>query len=87
MAELRLPVGAEELLRYFEAVDREYPGEHWRNGAAMCRRWLALLADGASQTAIDEFVARLEAEKDHGSGWLDLGMQFRHWAKSQGFRA
>jgi hypothetical protein len=43
MAELRLPIGAEELLRYFESIDREYPGEHWRNGAAMCRRWQVLL--------------------------------------------
>ena len=39
MAELRLPIGAEQLLRYFEGVDREYPGEHWRNGAEMCRQW------------------------------------------------
>lgn len=87
MAELRLPVGAEKLLRYFESIDREYPGEHWRNGAEMCRRWLQLLADGATQTDIDQFVARLESEPGSGSGWLDLGMQFRHWARSQGFKA
>ena len=87
MAELRLPVGADQLLRYFEGVDREYPGEHWRNGAAMCRRWQELLSGQPAQADIDAFVARLEAEPNYGSGWLDLGMQFRHWARQRGFRA
>ena len=82
-----MPVGAEQLLRYFEGVDREYPGAHWRNGAAMCRRWQALLAGRPTQADIDAFVARLEAELNPGSGWLDLGMQFRHWARQSGFRA
>jgi hypothetical protein len=87
MAELRLPVGAEQLLRYFEGVDREYPGQHWRNGAEMCRRWQALLTGHPTQADIEDFVTRLEAEPNYGSGWLDLGMQFRHWARSRGFRA
>jgi hypothetical protein len=87
MEELPLPVGAEQLLRYFEGVDREHPGPHWQNGAEMCRRWLGLLAGNPSQADIDAFVARLEVEPNCGSGWLDLGMQFRHWARSRGFRA
>ena len=87
MAELRLPVGAEELLRYFEGVDRASPGEHWRNGAAMCRRWQEMLAGQPMQADIDAFVARLEAEPNYGSGWMDLGLQFRHWARQCGFRA
>lgn len=87
MADIRLPVGADELLQYFEGVNRKYPGEHWCNGAAMCRRWLALISDGATQADIDQFVARLESEPHPGSGWFDLGLQFRHWARSQGFKA
>lgn len=86
MAESRPPV-ADRFLRYFEGVDREYPGDHWHNGAEMCRRWQELLAGQPTQADIDAFVARLEAEPNPGSGWLDLGMQFRHWARQQGFRA
>ena len=88
MAEIRLPHGANELLQYFEGVNREYPGEHWRNGAEMCRRWL-LLADvpGVSQVDIDAFVARLRSEPNPGSGWTDLGMQFKYWARTRGFAA
>lgn len=80
------PRGAEELLQYFEGVDRDYPGEHLRNGAEMCRRWQVLMTTLPTQADIDTFVARLEAEPNFGTGWLDLGMQFRHWALQQGFR-
>ncbi len=88
MGELRLPVGAEQLLRYFEGVDREYPGEHWRNGAEMCRRWLSLTGvPRVSQSEVDDFITRLEAERSPGSGWIDLDLQFRHWARSRGLTA
>lgn len=87
MGQMQLPVGADELLRYFEGVSREHAGEHWHNGVEMCRRWLQLIATGATQIDVDEFVARLQSEKDHGSGWVDLGLQFRHWARSRGFTA
>jgi hypothetical protein len=87
MAEGRSSTEAEKFLRYFEGVAGQYPGEHWRDGAELCRRWLALLSSGATQPDIDEFVARLEAEKNQGSGWLDLSMQFRRWARANGFRA
>jgi hypothetical protein len=53
----------------------------------MCRRWQALLTGQPTQADIEDFVTRLEAEPNYGSGWLDLGMQFRHWARSRGFRA
>ena len=81
-----LPVGAAELLRYFERVDREYPDAHWRKGAEMCRRWLHLTCRSASQQDVDEFVRDLSAERSPGSGWLDLGMQFRAWARDRGFK-
>jgi len=87
MAETRTPIDEERLLRYFESVDRMYSGEHWRNGAEMCRRWLQLHRDGATQGDVNQFLARLEAASDSGSGWLKLGMRFRPWARSQGFHA
>jgi hypothetical protein len=87
MTEDRLPRGPAELLGYFEFVGGKNPDNHWRNGADMCRWWLAFIANGATQTDIDKFVARLESEPNSGSGWLDLGMQFRHWARTQGFNA
>jgi hypothetical protein len=46
----------------------------------MCDWWLRLCA-----AEIDLFIERLDGEKDGGSGWLDLGLQFRHWARGQGF--
>jgi hypothetical protein len=88
MGELRLPVGANELLQYFEGVNREYSGAHWRNGIAMCRKWLDLDArKDLVQEDIDQFVARLNAERNCGSGWPDMRMQFIAWALRRGFRA
>ncbi len=85
MSEIRFPRGADKLLQYFEGVNREYPAAHWQNGAEMCRRWLSLTeASDLSQADVDAFVARLKAESNPGSGWMDLGMQFRHWARSRG---
>jgi hypothetical protein len=83
---ISLPVGAAELLRYFEGVDREYPEAHWRRGAEMCRQWLRLTSGPVTQRDIDEFVGKLDGEQSPGSGWLDLGMQFRSWARDRGFK-
>jgi hypothetical protein len=85
MANLRLPRGPDELLGYFAGVNRDYPAKQWEAGVELCHWWLRLLAEGATQPEIDRFVARLESEPCTGSGWLDLGMQFRHWARSSGF--
>jgi len=78
---ISLPIGASELLRYFEGVDRGYPDPHWRRGAEMCRKWLRLTAGPVTQQDVDEFVRLLNSEVSPGSGWLDLGMQFRAWAQ------
>lgn len=86
MEKISLPVGAAELLRYFEDVEREYPDPHWRNGAEMCRQWLCLTSGPLTQEDVDEFVRKLVAEQNPGSGWLDLGMQFRAWARDRGFK-
>ena len=87
MTEGCLPVGAKELLEYFEGVAREHPEEHWRSGADLCRWWLCLAAGPIGQGDVDQFIQRLESEKAAGSGWLDLGLQFRAWARTQGFAA
>jgi hypothetical protein len=85
--ELRLPQGAAELLAYFEGVSRANPHPHWRAGAEVCRRWMVLADGPVTQAEIDRFVARLESEPTPGRGWIDLDLQFRHWARGQGFAA
>ena len=85
MAQTRFPDGPNELLAYFEDVNREYPGQHWQDGAEMCRQWLQLITSSSTQIDIDQFTKRLDSEKNPGSGWVDLGLQFRHWARSRGF--
>ncbi len=80
------PTGPLKLLRYFERCDRERPDAHWQAGVAMCRLWLELLEAEVQQADVDAFLARLEAERNPGSGWVDLGMQFRFWARSSGFK-
>ena len=86
MKELSLPVGPAELLRYFEAVAQTESDPYWRKGVEMCQRWLKLAAGPVSQGAVDEFLDELKAERNPGSGWLDLGMQFRAWARDRGFK-
>jgi len=84
-AELRLPVGAAQLRHYFEEMARAHPDPHWRNGVVLCNQWLGLIAGPATQADIDRFIARLDSEPEPGSGWLDLAIQFRAWARAQGF--
>lgn len=85
------PMGAQwadKLLQYFEGVNWQDPGDHWRDGAEMCRRWLCLLsAEDVSQRDVDTFIARLRMEPNRGTGWIELDIQFRHWARSRGFAA
>lgn len=88
MREIKLPVGVDELRCYFASVSAEYPEDpHWKNGVEMCDRWLQLSGSpSVTQTDIDLFIKRLAEEKDAGSGWLDLGIQFRYWARLHGFQ-
>ncbi len=82
----KLPVGAAELLRYFENAARQHPDPHWTRGAEMCRDWLRLMSGPATERDVQELFRRLEAEENPGSGWLDLRLQFRAWAREQGFK-
>ena len=81
-----MTTGAEELLGYFERSEGD---PHMARGAEMCRRWIALHAQGAavSQGDVDAFLATLEAESSPGSGWQELGKVFRGWARERGFEA
>lgn len=80
--------GARQLLVYFERLRRGSSDPRGARGAEMCRRWMTLQERGeVSQNDIDAFLAGLEAEPEPGSGWMDLGMQFRHWARTRGFQA
>jgi len=86
MNEISLPIGPAGLLQYFDAVARETDDPHFRKGAAMCRQWLRLISGPVTQREVDEFIDELETEQDPGSGWVDLGMQFRAWARDQGLK-
>jgi hypothetical protein len=83
---VRLPNGPEELLNYFEDVNRDYPDQRHRDGAEMCRLWMNLKSLGASQSDVDEFRSRLRDSPHKGSAWLDLEMQFEKWALTREFR-
>lgn len=78
---------ARQLLRYFERTHHDCGDEQMRRGAAICRRWLEMTASGTTQAAIDDVAAALEAEASPGSGWVDLGLRFKHWARERGFSA
>ena len=82
-----LPEGPEQLRSYFAGVSARNPDQpHWTNGVMMCDWWLRLCAAASvTQTEIDSFIRRLDDEKDNGTGWLDLGLQFKHWARGRGF--
>ena len=79
-----LPNGPLELRTYFASVDPLHNTEkrydpHWQHGVDMCDWWLRLQSKSdLCQDDIDAFLKRHRAEKDHGSGWLDLGLQFTH---------
>lgn len=87
MRERALPTGPEQFLQYFEDAARESDDPHWRNGVETCTRWLALTDGLVTQTEIDQLIARLDAEPDPGTGWVDLDLQFRAWARDRGFTA
>lgn len=87
MTEIALPTAPEQLLHYFEAVARKSGDPRSRNGAEMCARWLALIDRFVTQAEIHQFLERLSAEPDPGTGWLDLELQFRAWARDKGFAA
>lgn len=72
--------GAGGLLRYFERIGNA-------EGAELCRRWLDLQSKSTgSKQDINTFLKDLEREQERnpGSGWTDLEMQFQDWARSQG---
>jgi hypothetical protein len=86
--EINLPKGPNQLEAYFASVNQSYPRRRWaKNGIQMCRWWAEFQeAEAPTQADIDAFLALLNAETDIGSGWVDLGLQFSHWARQRGFR-
>ncbi len=72
---------------FLSRAAKEPRDPHWRNGVAMCDRWLALMArSDVSQTEIDAFIQRLDTEPDCGTGWVEMGLRFRAWARKKGFK-
>lgn len=77
MREIRLPHGVQELLEYFLPMNQEYPVTHWEKGIQMCDEWLSMSnRSDVTQAEVDTFLLRLGSQKNPGSGWIDLGMQF-----------
>jgi hypothetical protein len=82
---IRIPTGAHELLRYFEDLTARNPSAHYQHGVAMCLRWIELIDKGASQSDITGYLSQLKSELEPGTGWIDLGLQFKSWARASGF--
>ena len=77
---------ADLLIKYFRRMAAANPTvEHWTRGIAMCERWLEMIRGAPTQGDVDEFLQRLLAEQDAGSGWHDLNLRFSAWAASSGF--
>jgi hypothetical protein len=88
MGEVKMPHIAEKLLRYFEHTQRNYPDQHWQNGVDMCHCWLALYnSPEVLQSDIDAFLSLVESESNPGTGWIELDVMFRQWARSVGHAA
>ncbi len=77
---------ADDLLEYFVRFAKEQPAvEEWAHGARLTRRWLDLMgAPTVKQTDVTELVRELEAFPDPGSGWFDLLIRVRYWARKSG---
>ena len=76
----------DKMRRYFVRVGSESPDPHWANGVMMCDWWIRLQeARIIPQSEIDSFLKRLAEEKNPGSGWLEIHLQFKIWAKEHGF--
>ena len=76
----------QQMLAYFERQSRENTDPHWQRGVEMCRHW-ADIKKSPSQATIDQFLLDFSAESNPGTGWIDLGLRFRFWARSEGFEA
>jgi len=78
--------GVGRLLQYFQAMASADPNPQWRAGIELCKRWALLQSSQLTQTTISDFIARLDAEHNPGSVWLDFREQFIHWAWNRGFK-
>jgi len=77
----------QDLLMYFVRLAEEQPGvEQWSEGAALTRRWIALVeGGGVTETQVTALLDDLARRPNPGSGWLDLWLRVRYWASQQGF--
>jgi hypothetical protein len=77
---------AQNLLNYFQETANLDPNPKWKLGAEVARTWLELInAPLASQEDIDALVEIISQYKSQSSGWFDLGIGVRHWARSKGY--
>lgn len=82
---LNIP-GPHKLIKYFRHQYESSHDEHYKNGMSLCEKWISLLKNpDVHQGDISDFIAILNEEKNYGSGWIDLKLQFKAWARHNGF--
>jgi len=78
----------EKAKRYFERLAQQNPSPHGGNGVAICQQFLELQhRQAVSQSDVDNLLARLVAEPSPGTGWYEVEILCRHWARQRGFEA
>src|SRR4051812_28828545 len=76
---------AENLVKYFERIIREYDGgEVWQKGLKTAQEWLRLIdSESASQVELSTFIDIVHANRYRTSGWADLASGAYHWVASK----
>jgi hypothetical protein len=77
---------AENLVRYFERIIREYgDGEVWQKGLKTAQDWLRLIdTENLSEKELSTFTRVVHANRYRTSGWHDLALGSYFWAVSKG---
>lgn len=70
------------LLPYFEGKAKD--NEQFARGAAIIRRWQAMVSARVDRTEFDRRVRLLESEQAPGTGWFDLWCRVVRWGVEQG---
>jgi hypothetical protein len=75
------------LLSYYEGLARDQPDvAQWADGAALIRRWIALVEAGRpTQDQVTGLLDDIGRQKDPGSMFGELWSRVRNWAYLDGF--
>jgi hypothetical protein len=75
------------LLPYYERLAADQPDlDQWAHGAAVIRRWIALVEAGRpTQAEVSGLLDDIGTQKDPGSMFGELWSRVRNWAHREGF--